>query len=72
MPRGRRLRDVYGHASQRPRAGPGLGRHEWPRRAASTHVLCTDHPASVSHKGERSGPPKHILPACMSPFMNVR
>eukprot|EP00955_Chlamydomonas_euryale_P087357 364283-Chlamydomonas_euryale.AAC.35 len=32
-----------------PRAGPGLGRHDRPRPAASTNVLCTDHPASVSH-----------------------
>eukprot|EP00955_Chlamydomonas_euryale_P099172 365200-Chlamydomonas_euryale.AAC.7 len=43
------------------------GRHDRPRPAASTHVLFTDHPASVSHEGKRSGPLTHILHACMHP-----
>eukprot|EP00955_Chlamydomonas_euryale_P023660 249832-Chlamydomonas_euryale.AAC.2 len=38
----------------RPQAGLGLGRRERPRPAASTNILCTDHPASVSCWGHSS------------------
>eukprot|EP00955_Chlamydomonas_euryale_P076400 362639-Chlamydomonas_euryale.AAC.1 len=48
------------------RADLGLGRHDRPRSVASTHVLCTDYPASVSHKSEGSGPLMHILHAGMN------
>eukprot|EP00955_Chlamydomonas_euryale_P093590 364793-Chlamydomonas_euryale.AAC.12 len=42
--------DIYVHACPWPRAGLGLGKRDRPRPAASTNVLCTDHPASVSHE----------------------
>eukprot|EP00955_Chlamydomonas_euryale_P045710 353222-Chlamydomonas_euryale.AAC.3 len=35
------------------------------------HVLCTDHPASVSHKGKRSGPLMHTLHACVHALMRA-
>eukprot|EP00955_Chlamydomonas_euryale_P075100 362213-Chlamydomonas_euryale.AAC.2 len=56
---------TYMHACPRSWAGLGLGRHDRPRTAASTHLLCTDHPSSVSHYGKRSGPLMHILHACI-------
>eukprot|EP00955_Chlamydomonas_euryale_P050499 354569-Chlamydomonas_euryale.AAC.5 len=40
---------MYVHACPRPLDGLSLGRHDWPQPAPSTHVLCTDQPASVSH-----------------------
>eukprot|EP00955_Chlamydomonas_euryale_P041014 351879-Chlamydomonas_euryale.AAC.2 len=47
------------------RAGLGLGRRNRPEPAAWTHVLCTGHPASASHKGEREDKPlMHVLHAC--------
>eukprot|EP00955_Chlamydomonas_euryale_P075847 362471-Chlamydomonas_euryale.AAC.1 len=57
---------IYAHACPRSQASLGLGRRDRPRPAASTHVMCTDHPASVSHKGKRSGPLMHILHTCIS------
>eukprot|EP00955_Chlamydomonas_euryale_P028349 298633-Chlamydomonas_euryale.AAC.3 len=47
----------------RPRPAFRLGRRDRPRPAASTHVSCTDLPASVSKQGKRSGPLMHILHA---------
>eukprot|EP00955_Chlamydomonas_euryale_P105950 365671-Chlamydomonas_euryale.AAC.4 len=69
MPRIRRPQGVYVHACPRPWARLGLGRRNRPRPAVSTHVLCTHHPASVSHQGKPWAP--HAYTACMHTCMHA-